>query len=91
MKPVLYAWIWMAPFMAGYLLMVFTPLYPFSISSRYLMIPAIGWVWVLSHLLHGLPAFLRKSLFFMLIVISALAVIGNCKTFARKIGDQVLL
>ncbi|MCJ7525009.1 MAG: hypothetical protein MUP71_07250 [Candidatus Aminicenantes bacterium] len=84
MKPVLYAWIWMAPFMAGYLLMVFTPLYPFSISTRYLMIPAIGWVWVLSHLLHGLPAFLRKSLFFMLIVISALAVIGNCKKYSNE-------
>ncbi|MFH2107726.1 MAG: hypothetical protein ABII93_03575 [Chrysiogenia bacterium] len=84
MKPVLYAWIWMAPFMAGYLLMVFTPIYPFSISTRYLMIPAVGWVWVLSHLLHGLPAFLRKSLFFMLIVISALTVIGNCKKYSSE-------
>ena len=29
----LQAWIWIAPFLAGYLLMVFTPIYPFSISS----------------------------------------------------------
>ncbi len=79
-----YAWIWIAPFMAGYLLMVFTPIYPFSISSRYLMIPAIGWVWLLGHWLAKLPATARKIVVFMLVFISALAVVVNSQKYRSE-------
>lgn len=83
-EPYRYAWIWIAPFTAGYLLMVFTPIYPFSISTRYLMIPAIGWVWLLSHWLGHLPAAIRKTAFFMLISLSALAVVFNSQKYRSE-------
>ncbi len=79
-----YAWIWIAPFMAGYLLMVFTPIYPFSISTRYLMIPAIGWAWLLGHWLAKLPAPAKRIVVFMLIFISALAVVVNSQKYRSE-------
>ena len=82
--PFLYAWIWIAPFLAGTLLLVFTPIYPFSISTRYLMIPAVGWVWALSHLLGRLPVAVKRSLAILLLLVSALAVIGNSRKYRSE-------
>ncbi len=80
----LYAWIWIAPFLAGTLLLVFTPIYPFSISTRYLMIPAVGWIWALSHLLGRLPAAVKRSWFFCWFLFRRLAVIGNSKKYRNE-------
>jgi hypothetical protein len=80
----LQAWIWIAPFMAGYMLMVFTPIYPFSISTRYLMLPAIGWVWLLSHFLRTLPQRFEKIILVALLFISAAAIIGNSQKYQNE-------
>jgi tetratricopeptide (TPR) repeat protein len=82
--PLLYAWIWIAPFMAGTLLLVFTPIYPFSISTRYLMIPAVGLTWILGYWLSHLPARLRNAMVAVLVFISALAVISNGKKYGNE-------
>jgi tetratricopeptide (TPR) repeat protein len=68
------AWFWIAPFLGGALLMIFTPIYPFSISTRYLVVPAIGWTWLLAHWLAALPPSARKAVSVILIVASAAAI-----------------
>lgn len=73
----LQAWTWSAPYLAGYLLFVFTPIYPFNISTRYLMLPTIGLVWLLSHFLHSLPRIFGKLILVALLIISASTIIGN--------------
>jgi len=68
------AWIWIAPFLGGALLMIFTPIHPFSISTRYLMVPAVGWTWLLAHALAALPARARKAVAVILVAGSAAAI-----------------
>ena len=80
----LQAWIWIAPFMAGYLLMIFTPVYPFSISTRYLLLPAIGCVWLLSHFLRSLPRRFEKLILAALLFTSAAAIIGNSQKYQNE-------
>ncbi len=66
------AWFWIAPFLGGALLLLFTPIHPFSISTRYLMIPAIGWVWLLGHGLASLrPAAKNVALAALLVICAA--------------------
>jgi tetratricopeptide (TPR) repeat protein len=80
----LQAWIWIAPFLAGHLLMVFTPIYPFSISTRYLLLPAIGLVWLLSHFFQSLPGPRRKFILVMLLFTQAAAIIGNAQKYQSE-------
>ena len=80
----LQAWIWIAPFLAGHLLMVFTPIYPFSISTRYLLFPAIGCVWLLSHYLQSLPKLRGKLILVALLFISAASILGNSQKYQSE-------
>jgi tetratricopeptide (TPR) repeat protein len=80
----LQAWFWTAPFLGGYLLMIFTPIFPFSISSRYLMIPAIGLTWLLAHGIHSLPACKKKLLLVGLLAASATAIIVNSQKYKNE-------
>jgi tetratricopeptide (TPR) repeat protein len=82
----LQAWIWIAPFMAGYLLMIFTPIYPFSISTRYLLLPVIGCVWLLSHYLHALPKPRGILILVMLLFTFAATIIGNSQKYQSEIN-----
>lgn len=67
--PLAQSWIWMAPFLAAYMLLIFTPLHPFSISSRYLMIPAIGWCWLLANWIGKIPTKLRHTVIALLLIV----------------------
>ncbi|HSQ34675.1 MAG TPA: hypothetical protein VLQ89_01670 [Candidatus Binatia bacterium] len=98
----LQAWIWIVPFLAGHLLMVFTPIYPFSISSRYLLFPAVGLAWLLAHGLRKLPGRTGTIVLVALLFSQAAAIIANGqkyrseKTFwlsalAASPGDSFLL
>jgi tetratricopeptide (TPR) repeat protein len=78
------AWIWIVPFLAGHLLMVFTPIYPFSISSRYLLLPAIGLTWLLAHGLRSLPKPARTIVLAMLLFAQAAAIIGNSHKYRSE-------
>ena len=78
------AWIWITPFLAGYLLMIFTPIYPFSISTRYLMLPAIGWVWLLSHFLRFLPRHFEKLILAALLIVSSTTIIGQIPRYHNE-------
>lgn len=76
-KQYLQAWIWSTPFLAGHLLMVFTPLFPFSISTRYLQLCAIGLAWIVAHYLCSLPKPRGRIILALLLCFQAAAVIGN--------------
>jgi tetratricopeptide (TPR) repeat protein len=80
----LQAWIWIAPILAGHLLMVFTPIHPFSISTRYLLLPAIGLVWILAHFLQSLPRPRGKIILAMLLFAQAAAIIGNAQKYQSE-------
>lgn len=77
----IHAWFWIAPFLGGALLLVFTPIHPFSISTRYLMVPAIGWAWLLGHWLNALRPSVRKAALATLLVASASAVIVHSQKY----------
>ncbi len=78
------AWFWIAPFLAGSLLLVFTPIQPFSISSRYLMVPAVGWVWFLGHWLSALPDRAGKAVISILLVASAASITVHSQKYRSE-------
>jgi tetratricopeptide (TPR) repeat protein len=80
----LQAWFWIAPFLGGTLLMIFTPIYPFSISTRYLMVPAIGWTWLLGYWLATLRPVARRAALAVLLVASATAVVANSRRYRSE-------
>jgi tetratricopeptide (TPR) repeat protein len=82
--PCLQAWIWIVPFLAGHLLMVFTPIYPFSISTRYLAISAIGLAWLLAHLLKSMPKPRGRLVLLALLLAQAAAIIGNGQKYRSE-------
>jgi tetratricopeptide (TPR) repeat protein len=79
------AWFWIAPFLAGSVLLVFTPIHPFSIFTRYLLLPAIGWTWLLAHGLHALRPALRKAVLAFLLAASAVAVIIHTQNYRSEL------
>ncbi len=81
----LVAWAWIAPFLAGALLMVFTPIYPFSISTRYLAVPAVGCCWLAGCGLAAMRPALKRGALIVLLAASATAITAG----ARKYKDEV--
>lgn len=79
------AWFWIAPFLAGSVLLVFTPIHPFSIFSRYLLVPAIGWTWLLAHGLHALRPAPRKIALALLLAASAIAVVVHTQNYRSEL------
>lgn len=80
----LVAWTWIAPFLAGALLMVFTPIYPFSIWTRYLAIPAVGVCWLLGCGLSAMRPALRKGALLVLLAASALAIVMGSQKYKNE-------
>lgn len=78
------AWSWTAPFLAGALLMVFTPIYPFSISTRYLAVPAVGWCWLLGCGLAALRPALKRGALIVLLAASAMAIMAGAQKYRNE-------
>lgn len=55
-------------FIGGHLPLIFSQIFPYSIYPRYMMIPALGLVWVLSVYLTKLPEKTRISIAFLIIL-----------------------
>jgi len=81
----LLSWFWIAPFLGGVLLMVFTPIYPFSISTRYLMIPAIGWTWLLAHWSFRLPRKTQRILITLLLIAFGSTVLATASRYQNEL------
>lgn len=83
-SPLLFSWSWIAPFLGGALLLLFTPIHPFSISSRYLMIPAIGAAWLLALALARLRPPVRRALLAALLVLAVAAIQVHSQKYAGE-------
>lgn len=55
-------------FLGGHLLLLFTVQFPFKIYSRYMMIPALGLIWIFSKAIIRLKEKLRLSLVFLILI-----------------------
>lgn len=82
--PLLFCWSWIAPFLSGALLLLFTPIHPFSISSRYLMIPAIGAAWLLALALARLRPAARHALLAALLIFAAASIQAHSRKYASE-------
>ena len=51
-----------AIFIGAHLLMIYTPIYPYAISTRYLLVPLAGFCWLLALAIDRLPVLLRRVL-----------------------------
>ncbi len=80
------AWSWTVPFLCGTVLMVFTPIQPFSISTRYLLFPALGWTWFLGHRLAGLRPAARRAALIFLLAASAVTVTIQARSYRNEAG-----
>lgn len=55
-------------FIVGHLILLFTPLYPFRASSRYLIFPLLGVFWLGGYMISKLASFWRYFVFVVLLV-----------------------
>ncbi len=80
------AWSWTVPFLCGTVLMVFTPIHPFSISTRYLLVPALGWTWFLGHRLAGLRPAARRAVLILMLAASVVTVTIQARSYRNEAG-----
>ena len=80
------AWLWIAPFLAGFLLMVFTPIYPFSISTRYMLVPAIGCTWLAASWIGRLPGRQRNGLLAIILLLFSGAVLADARRYRSELS-----
>lgn len=83
-SPLLFSWSWIAPFLGGALLLLFTPIHPFSISSRYLLLPAVGAAWLLALALARLRPPARRALLAALLVLAVAAIQVHSQKYASE-------
>lgn len=77
-------WFWTAPFLGGALLMVFTPIHPFSLSTRYLLLPAVGWAWFLGHSLQALKPAAKRAALLLLLAASAFSIAAHSRKYSGE-------
>jgi tetratricopeptide (TPR) repeat protein len=77
----LVAWAWAAPFLVGAVLMVFTPVYPPCLSTRYLAVPAVGWCWWLGCRLAALRPALKRGALLVLLAAAATAIAAGSQKY----------
>jgi len=68
-------------FVSGHLLLLFTNLFPYKVYARYMVIPALGVIWILATLLQGLKGKLKYAAVFILILIFIPSTILNARVF----------
>ena len=73
-------------FFAGHLYLIFTPLFPFKIYSRYMMIPGLGFIWIFTHYLGRLKDKVKFILAFILLFSFIPSVILNSLSYKTELG-----
>jgi tetratricopeptide (TPR) repeat protein len=71
-------------FMVGHALLVFSSLFPYRIYSRYMMIPALGLVWILTKYLSQIREKYRLYIVFILILLFIPSVIINAHSYKSE-------
>ncbi len=80
----LLGWSWAVPFLAGSLLLLFTPIQPFNTSTRYLTVPLIGWTWLLAQALALWRPHARRAALAVLLAASSIAVIIHSQKYRNE-------
>lgn len=73
-------------FIAGHLILSFTNLYPFKIYSRYMMIPALGFIWIFAKYIGWLKEKVRFSLVFLILVFFIPSIILNAYSYRNELS-----
>lgn len=77
----LFFWALPAVFIGAHLTMIFTPIYPYAVSTRYLLVPALGWCWLLSLAAARLPGLLRRVLPAALVLLFLTSIPANGRRY----------
>ncbi|UCC38415.1 MAG: hypothetical protein JSV96_11305 [Candidatus Aminicenantes bacterium] len=77
--------LFIAVFIGGHLLLPFTNLYPFKIYSRYMMIPALGLVWILAKYLTRLNWKIGNSLAFLIMLLFIPSIVINSLPYRNEL------
>jgi len=74
-----------AVFIGGHLLLSFTNLYPFKIYSRYMMIPALGFVWIFVKYISRLHWKVGNSLAFLIFLLFIPSIVINALSYRSEL------
>lgn len=72
-------------FIGGHLLLLFTSLYPFKLYARYMMIPALGFIWIFVIWIGRLKEKIRLSLVFIIILLFIPSIILNSQSYKSEL------
>jgi len=73
-------------FLFGHLLLVYTPLVDFRASSRFMMIPVVGFIWILYLFLKRFKPFIAYTTFSTLILFFIPALIMNASIYKNEVS-----
>lgn len=71
-------------FMGGHAILVFSSLFPFKVYSRYMMIPALGLVWILTKYLCQIKEKIRLYTVLILILLFIPSIIINAQSYKNE-------
>ena len=71
-------------FLSGHLLLVLTTIYPFSISTRYLMMPAVGLAWMLGDALSRMKKRTARPLCGLILILFVPAIVQSGKKYQSE-------
>jgi tetratricopeptide (TPR) repeat protein len=74
-----------AVFIGGHLLLSFTNLYPFKIYSRYMMIPALGFIWIFVKYISRLNWKIGNSLAFLIFLFFIPSIVINALSYRSEL------
>lgn len=72
-------------FVGGHVVLVFSSLFPFKIYSRYMMIPALGLVWILTKYLCQIKEKIRLYLVLILFLLFIPSIIINAQSYKSEL------
>jgi len=75
-----------AVFIGGHLLLSFTNLYPFKIYSRYMMIPALGFIWIFAKYTSRLNWKVGNSLAFVIFLLFIPSIVINALSYRNELS-----
>jgi len=73
-------------FTGGFLLLLFTDLFPFKLYARYMMIPALGFIWLFVKHIGRLREKLRLTLVFVVLLIFIFSTVLNTYSYKNELS-----
>jgi tetratricopeptide (TPR) repeat protein len=72
-------------FVCGHLLLVYTTLYPFKVYARYMMIPALGLIWIFVKFIGFIEEKIRFSLVFLIILLFIPSMVIHSQSYKNEL------